>query len=174
MAVDEISIDIVVDGLGNPFLRDPDQIQQDLIDGVTFSTTAQLSNSMAPYCVLAARPKSMPAHNALRSAIVPSANVDLQSLPTDTAHEGIRCSDGNLACAHCEKPLASSDANWAAATHSRERDLDDVLEAVETYTRRRERNPVTLREHDCPACAAFLSVQVNLQQESTPVYHLSN
>lgn len=147
MAVDEISIDIVVDGLGNPFLRDPDQIQQDLIDGATFSTTAQLGNSMAPYC-------------APRAAIVPSANVDLQSLPTDTAHEGIRCSDGNLACAHCEKPLASSDANWAAATHSRERDLDDVFEAVETYAWRREQKPSDPREHYCPAC---LSVQVNLQ-----------
>ena len=53
-------------------------------------------------------------------------------------------------------------------------DLADVFDAAETVTRRREQNPVTLLEHYCPACAACLSVQVNLAQESTPVYHLSN
>ena len=60
------------------------------------------------------------------------------------------------------------------ATLSRERDLADVFEAAETYTRHREQNPVTLLEHYCPACAACLSVQVNLDQEGTPVYHLKN
>ncbi|MBV1928520.1 MAG: hypothetical protein KUG81_03305 [Gammaproteobacteria bacterium] len=53
-------------------------------------------------------------------------------------------------------------------------DSADVFEAAKTYNRGREQNPIVLREHYSPACAVWLSVQVNLEQESTPVYHRAN
>ncbi len=164
-------------GLGDPFLRDPAHVEQDLIDGAISSAAAEQLYGAVLYAGSATQvdaDATWTQRNALRAALVPSASVDLQSLTTDTAHEGICCSQGNWACAHCEKPLASSNTNWTAATHSRERDLAEVFAAAKTVTRRREQNPVTLLEHYCPACAACLSVQVNLAQEGTPVYHLKN
>lgn len=162
-------------GLGDPFLRAPALIEQDLIDRAISRAAAEqlygavLASGSETRVDVAA---TWANRNALRAAILPAATVALEKLSASTSISGVQAKNGLWTCSHCRHTLTSTAASWVSATHTRQRDLADVYGKSETYTRRRNEHPVTLVEHYCPGCAACLSVQVTLNQESTPVYHL--
>ena len=164
-------------GLGDPFLRDPAAIEQDLIDKAISPAAAEKLYGAVLVEQSATGVDSVATwarRNTLRAAIVPTAKVALDKLPVQNAHLGV-CRDGDQwFCGHCENPLGKSSESWVTTTHSRQRNLADVFDEAETFVRRRDEKPVMLTEHYCPACAACLTVQVTVDQESTPVYHLHN
>ena len=164
-------------GLGDPFLRDPELIQQDLIDNAISPAAAEtlygavlVSDSATQVDVAA----TWANRNTLRSTLVPSANVALDKLPAASALFGVCHQNGSWVCGQCDNILSSSSDNWTEAVHSRQRDLADVFREAETSIQRRDRNPVKLVEHYCPACAVCLTIQVMVDGEVTPVYQLAS
>jgi N-methylhydantoinase B len=164
-------------GLGDPFLRDPALIQQDLIDNAISANAAEqlygavLVSGSTTQVDLAA---TWANRNALRATLVSSANVALDKLPTETCLADVHRQDGNWTCGHCDNTLSSATGSWTDGAQSRQRDLADLFDATDTSVRRRHRKPVTLVEHYCPSCAVCLKVNVMVDEEVTPVYHMAS
>lgn len=164
-------------GLGDPFLRDPLLIEEDLVNraitpGAAINLYgAVLAGSSTTQVDIAA---TWTNRNTIRANLVTTAKVALEKLPKDILLSGVRVQNGNWECGLCSKQLAPAEEKWIGGAFTRQRDLADVFAEGDTHTRRRKEKPVTLVEHYCPACAVCLTVQVMVDQESTPVYQLSS
>ncbi len=162
-------------GLGDPFLRDPALVEQDLIDGAISRDAAKqlygavLTGANGTEVDVTA---TWANRNALRSALVVGAKVALDQLPSETALADVRMASGAWVCAHCNTSLSTNGVGWVEKTESNIRDLATLYEAADTAIRRRNANAVTLVEHYCPTCAVCLKVHVRVESEATPVYHL--
>ncbi|PCH52140.1 MAG: hypothetical protein COC20_04220 [Cellvibrionales bacterium] len=162
-------------GLGDPFLRDPELIQQDLIDNAITANAAEklygaiLANGSTTQVDATA---TWANRNALRSAMVSSSNVALDKLPEETSQADVKRENGSWICGHCDHTLSKAEENWTTGSFTRQRDLADLFEQTDTAIRRRNRKPVTLVEHYCPTCAVCLKVHVMVNQETTPIYQM--
>jgi N-methylhydantoinase B len=163
-------------GLGDPFLRDPKLIEEDLVDkAITPDAAQKLYGAVlkSGSCTQVEADQTWANRNALRTTLVTTANVELEKLPKDVSLSGVRVQNGSWECGLCNKTLAPANEKWITGTFTRQQDLADFFGEGETHTRRREEKPVTMVEHYCPDCAACLTVQVMVDRESTPVYELN-
>ena len=163
-------------GLGDPFLRDPARVEEDLLEGAitpAAATTLYGAVLQSGSDMRVDKEATWAHRNAVRAEIVPAAAVALEKLPAEGAWRGVRVSDGQWQCEHCGYQLGARHDNWLNSTEKRQRDLADVFEAADTYTRRRPSKPVSLVELYCKSCAACLTVQVSVDSEPAPVYHLN-
>ena len=168
-------------GLGDPFLRPPAAIENDLNDARVSKAAAEHLYGVVvsggdgnPYVVdeLA----SWARRDALRLALVPGKTGSLADIPTTTGIEGVRREAGQMLCCHCRIPLCKSSQNWKHGVMNRRRDLADCFEQAETVVRRRMENAVEIIEYYCPACACCLAVDLAVagQEREVPNFRFSH
>jgi N-methylhydantoinase B len=152
-------------GLGDPFLRNPELVNDDLVTGkITESAATYLYGAV----IVAGRvdvDATWANRDALREAIVPTKLRSLRELVQGLPSASVRVVEGSWICERCATRLGPADQNWRNATPHVRRNLADHFDRAGVQIRRRPANEVMLLEHYCPKCASCLSVDFQLDQE---------
>jgi N-methylhydantoinase B len=147
-------------GLGDPLLRAPERVVQDVVSGYV---TAQHARRI--YGVVLDEDRVDAGATAVRREEIRRERIGGEPAKPLTAPPIIGVSltraDGAWACASCDERLADADANWRDGAICAEAPIADRYADLEMIVRDRTEEPrVMLREHFCPACAASLGVDV--------------
>lgn len=147
-------------GLGDPLLRDPELVAEDVRDGWITRRHAE-----AAYAVVldgdrvddAATQRAREELRRTRIGREPSAPL---REPRDVGISiGIR--DGEWRCESCDHLLGPAERNWREGAVLRESEISQRYAELDMTVARRTSDPeVRIREHYCPACAASLQVDV--------------
>jgi len=148
-------------GLGDPLLREPAKVVDDIIAGyVTEEHANQIygvvvdgSNALDEKATAARREQVL--HDRIGSK--PSKEMKAPPLIGISTHR----SDGLWSCASCDEDLAPADGNWRDGAVCVETPIAERYAQLEMIVRDRLEEPrVVTREHFCPSCAASLGVDV--------------
>jgi N-methylhydantoinase B len=147
-------------GIGDPLLRAPEKVAQDVINGYVTPAHAREMYGV----VMDGEAVNTAATEARR------AEIRRERIGQDPAKEaqmppsvGISLArdSGNWTCASCEEALAGAEENWRDGAVLRETPIADRFAELGMLVRDRAEAPrVTMREYFCPGCAASLGVDV--------------
>jgi N-methylhydantoinase B len=156
-------------GLGDPFLRPPEEVQMDIDDGVYGANAAE---SLYGAVLVDGNKVDVDAtwqnRDEIRADLVSTKSVSLRDVPSESGALGILRNGDQWACSHCQASLGSIANNWKNTVEPRTRDLADLFDAAQTQIRRRENGAVTVAERYCPSCGSCLSVDVGVEGQSRP------
>jgi N-methylhydantoinase B len=159
-------------GVGDPLLRDPAMVADDVRNG--WITAEHAANAYG----VALDPRSGEAdpegtrllRDQIRAERIGGQPERALAEPR-TPGAAVRVDDeaGQWLCGHCGAELGGIDENWrAAGAVARERPITERYAELGMYVRPRSEPPtVTLREYFCPACAAALTVDVATDELET-------
>jgi N-methylhydantoinase B len=160
-------------GLGDPFLRPPEQVARDLDTGRITRSAAE-----ALYGAVVAEDNGSIAididatwenRDRLRTALVPGKTRPLKDVAAGGVLLGVTVEDGQWRCAHCGTGIGSTGQQWKEQLRSVRHPLADIFETAETPIRRRHDQPAFIAERYCPECAACLSVDIEVDgSDRTP------
>ncbi|MBV1931150.1 MAG: hydantoinase B/oxoprolinase family protein [Porticoccaceae bacterium] len=168
-------------GLGDPFLRPPGEIADDLNDGLVSPVAAEklygavvLGDGTELYSLDEAA--TWARRDGIRLALVPGKQGSLADIPSNSGTEGVRHSGKHMVCSHCQTALCDDTQDWKHSVSPLRHSLADFFEQAETIVRRRAQDPVDLIEYYCPNCACCLAVDVAVvgQDREPPNFHLSH
>ncbi len=160
-------------GLGDPFHRPPERVEQDLRD-------ARISRSAAEelYGVVKTGDEgaldvdvdaSWDNRDQIRQALVPAKKGQLRRVAGTGGFESVVVDSGQWKCGHCNGGLGPVEQDWKADLAPHRRLLADLFDKVQTQVRRRQHQPVYVAERYCPDCASCLSVDIEVEgTERTP------
>jgi N-methylhydantoinase B len=148
-------------GVGDPLLRSPDLVADDVIAGyVTHGHAREI------YGVVLG-PDDRPDGQATADRRL---EIRRERIGGDPAREltappsigvSLNRADGAWSCASCDERLADADGNWRDGSVCRETPIAERYEQLEQVVRERLEPPIVVtREHFCPSCAASLGVDV--------------
>ncbi|MEZ5076835.1 MAG: hydantoinase B/oxoprolinase family protein [Solirubrobacterales bacterium] len=148
-------------GVGDPLLRDPELVAQDVIGlYITADHAADV------YGVVLAGDDSLDAE----ATAAKRAEIRKQRIGAEPAKElqeppsigiSLACKDGTWTCTSCQEELATGGANWREGAVLSEQSIVTRYEEMEMKVRERtEGEKVVIREHFCPGCAMSLGVDV--------------
>jgi len=148
-------------GVGDPLLRSPDLVADDVIAGyVTHGHAREI------YGVVLG-PDDRPDAQATADRRL---EIRRERIGGDPAREltappsigvSLTRADGAWSCASCDERLADADGNWRDGSVCRETPIAERYEQLEQVVRERLEPPIVVtREHFCPSCAASLGVDV--------------
>jgi N-methylhydantoinase B len=148
-------------GYGDPLLREPAAVQQDLSTGAVSPETAR-----SVYGVVSRDGElDLAATGELRDEIraqrrermqAPGVSTASTGLPTTDARwgESLRLHDGRLHCAHCDAELGASGGDWREAAGSIELSAQELGPLVPVH------RDLVARMWVCPQCVTSLWVDV--------------
>jgi N-methylhydantoinase B len=151
-------------GVGDPLLRSPDLVADDVIAGyVTHGHAREIYG-----VVLGADDRPDAEATADRRLEIRRERIGGDPAKELTAPPSIGVSltraDGAWSCASCDERLADADGNWRDGSVCRESPIAERYEQLEQVVRERLEPPiVVIREHFCPSCAASLGVDVTAE-----------
>ena len=147
-------------GLGDPLLRDPERVREDVAAGYVTERHATAAYGVvldAGTVDFAATEKARNGIRLDRIGARPMASQQRASNGIGTAVT--RSSDGQWACGYCTASLGTG--NWRNQASVREGGVSDRYGELDMNVRLRLEEPdVLLREYFCPACAGALTVDV--------------
>jgi N-methylhydantoinase B len=148
-------------GLGDPLLRAPELVAQDVVAGYV---TAEHAHAIYGVVVDGEGAVDAGATAARREQIRSERIAGTPSKPLAAPpYAGVSLTRENSAwsCASCDERLAEADGNWRDGAVMSERPIAERYDELGMIVRDRLEAPrVTMREHFCPACAASLGVDV--------------
>ncbi|MCB2049792.1 MAG: hydantoinase B/oxoprolinase family protein [Novosphingobium sp.] len=154
-------------GLGDPLRRDAGLVARDVSGGLVSKEVARNIYGV----VLGAKDEvDAAATSAKRDEIrtarinaMPNAVVDKDA----PLFSPVRIENGHWQCTGCGHDLGPSPENWRNHAVSRETEVSVRFADLHSQVRRRkDGEPVVMREYYCPACASSLSVDIGL--DSSP------
>jgi len=163
-------------GLGDPFLRPPEEVQQDIDDGVFGVKAAEaLFGSVVGSDSKVDIDATWKNRDEIRAKLVASKSGSLRDVPPESGALGVVRAGDQWACGHCDTSLGSFADNWKDSVQPHQRDLADLFDAAGTQIRRRTEGAVLMAERYCPNCASCLSadMEVDGQERVHPVYRVS-
>jgi N-methylhydantoinase B len=149
-------------GLGDPLLRDPAVVAQDVADRYV---TGEVAKSVYGVVLDAAGGADATATQRQRDALregrimrAPTVELGASQVPGAS----VVASSDSLSCGYCETRLCGIEENWRiGAVVAAERAIEEEFEARRMYVRSSvHAPPVVLREYYCAACAGALAVDV--------------
>lgn len=168
-------------GLGDPFLRPPAEVENDLNDALVSKAAAENLYGVVvsggdgkPYTIDEAA--SWARRDAERKALVPGKVGSLSDLPAGSGIEGVARDGQEMVCCHCRRTLCAWSKDWKHGVVNRRRDLADCFDAAETVLRRRTTNPVDIIEYYCPGCASCLAIDLAVagQEREVPNFRFQH
>ena len=167
-------------GLGDPFLRPPEEIESDLNEALVSKAAAEnlygvvvTGGGGKPYEV--DEVASWARRDTLRGELIPNKVGSLADIPAGTGIEGVARVGQAMTCCHCRQGLCAVSQDWKHSAENRRRDLADCFDEAETVLRRRTENPVEIIEYYCPHCAACLAIDLAVagQEREVPNFRFS-
>ena len=154
-------------GLGDPFHRPPERVEQDLHDARISRTSAETLYGAVVNELDGKFSVDVEAtwinRDQLRAALVPSKQRSLKEAARVNGTASISIHDEHWNCAHCDAQLGKLDTDWKAAIEPNRQALGRLFDETETQVRTRIVQPVYLGERYCPQCASCLSVDIELE-----------
>jgi N-methylhydantoinase B len=148
-------------GLGDPLLRTPAKVVEDVRDG--YITT---DHARAIYGVVVDADGNLDdaATEARREEIrreriggTPAKPLN----PRPSIAVSVEREKGGWTCASCSEHLAEASGNWRDGAVLREQPIAERFDELDMFVMDRQEEPrVMIREHYCPTCAASLGVDV--------------
>ena len=148
-------------GLGDPLLREPAKVVQDIVSGyVTAEHARQIYGvSLTSENVLDEDTTAKRREQIRHDRIGAQPAKDLTAPPVIGV--SLHRDAGRWSCASCDERLAEADGNWRDGAVTVETPIAERYAQLEMIVRDRLEEPrVVTREHFCPACAASLGVDV--------------
>jgi N-methylhydantoinase B len=164
-------------GLGDPFLRSPEAVQDDLDEGrITAAAARELYGAAVDEHQRVDAEATWARRDELRAAIVPGKTHSLREDSVLSHAGGVRPHGDDWACAHCAAPVAPLRSNWKEATVVRRRPVAEVFAATGTSVRPRSREPAILAERFCATCGTVLAVDVEIdgQERRATVFRFAD
>ena len=157
-------------GLGDPFLRPPEAVQEDLDEGrITPPAAREFYGVDVGEDERVDVGGTWTRREALRAEIVVGKRRALHQVSVLSDAGGVRPHGDHWVCGHCAGAIAPLNANWKAAVFVRRRPVAEVFAAAGTSVRARDHEAAILAEHFCGDCGALLAVDVEIEgQERGP------
>ncbi len=154
-------------GLGDPFHRAPEHVEQDLQDGkITRESAEQQYGAVVD---LANGKFTIDAEatwdnrDKMRGNLVKTKQHSLKASAATNAQSSIAITQGHWNCAHCAADLGSTKDEWKAGVAPHRRALGSFFDEIGTQVRTRDVQPVFLNERYCPECGSCLCVDVEVE-----------
>ena len=148
-------------GLGDPLLRTPDKVVEDVSDGYI---TAEHARAIYGVVVDGDGNLDASATEARREEIRSERIGGTPAKPLNARPSiavSVERANGAWTCASCSERLADASGNWRDGAVLREVPIADRFDELDMFVMDRQEAPrVMIREHYCPACAASLGVDV--------------
>jgi N-methylhydantoinase B len=175
LSVDEGEVFVIVNGggggLGDPLLRDPALIEQDIADGyVTAAAAAAVHGAVVTPAGTVDVPATIARRRAIRSERIGEAPA-CDPLPLEEVEAGVavRASAGRWRCGYCAGDLGPLAGNYRDACVSARRPVSVAFEELGMHVRTVEGpGGLELASHHCPACASCLRTDVVLAGGAMP------
>jgi N-methylhydantoinase B len=150
-------------GVGDPLLRDPEAVREDVRAGYVSADLAREIYGVA----LTDEGELDDAATREQRASVRTARLGHAPTREPVADASpfapLRAETGRWQCGQCGEDLGAQGENWRAAAVSSEQEVSKRFEQLRLRVRPRvEGEPVVVREHFCPACASSLAVDITL------------
>jgi N-methylhydantoinase B len=159
-------------GVGDPLLRDPAMVANDVRNG--WITGEHAANAYGVAIDPRTGDADAEATRLLRDEIRAErigGQPERELAEPSTPGASVRADRdaGQWICGHCGTELGGIDENWrAAGAVAREKPIAERYAELGMYVRERSESPtVTLREYFCPECAAALAVDVATDELET-------
>ncbi len=154
-------------GLGDPILRDPQAVHDDLADEYITAHNAEVA-----YGVILHEDGSVDLPGTeRRRAEIRAERIGGQPTAEQVAPATVGVSillneqdgaDPSWHCAYCATTLCGAGENWRTAAVTRTQPVTEYFERLEAAVRRRSEKPdVQISEHACPHCGGLLAVDVH-------------
>lgn len=155
-------------GVGDPLLRDPDQVAQDLIGEYITPNHASGVYGVIVDDEGAVDEKATAAkREEIRKQRIGGTPAKELKAP-ESIGISLACDDGTWSCTSCGEELASGGENWRDGAVREEHRVGERYEQMEMKVRERtEGAKVVMREHFCPGCAMSLGVDVATEELET-------
>jgi N-methylhydantoinase B len=148
-------------GLGDPLLRDPAKVVEDVGDGYI---TAEHAREIYGVVLDGEGKLDAAATQARRDEIrrqriggEPRSPLN----PRKSMAVSVERENGSWTCASCSERLADASENWRDGAVLQERPIAERFGELDMFVLDRNESPrVMIREHYCPSCAASLGVDV--------------
>jgi len=151
-------------GLGDPLRREPALVAQDVANGFVSSDVAQDIYGVVLGPAGAADAEATQARRAqIRAARI--GRTPPRAVAADAPlFAPLRAVDGQWQCSQCDQPLGAVSENWRNAAVKVETEVSQRFRHLHGLVRpRRQGEPVVMREHYCPGCAASLAIDIALR-----------
>lgn len=152
-------------GLGDPILRDPRLVADDVRDG--YITTGHAAAAYGVVCDTDGEfdeAETNRRRDGLREARIGTQPASEQRPPETPGIAVALTSAGDgqhWECTYCRSGLGSTDANWRSAATTRTTPIETRFAELEMHVRSRSDDPkVMMSEHYCSACAGLIGVDV--------------
>lgn len=149
-------------GLGDPLLRPPEKVAEDVAAGYTTRVHAERAYGVVvSEDGVADEAATAKLRDQIRSERI-GGKPTAELAEPDSIGVSLVVKDGDWCCGSCGTRLSGADENWRDGDAVlRERPITERYEELEMLVRARLDKPdVVIREYYCPSCAASLSVDV--------------
>jgi N-methylhydantoinase B len=151
-------------GLGDPLLRDPDDVGQDVYDGYVSVMHARAAYGVAvdPDGVVDVEATTDLREKIRTERIGRTPEVPLSAPISPGVSVQISADGRHWTCAHCGRPLCPSDQDWKiSGTVARTEGIDAWIASRDMRIHPRTVEPaIVVSEYSCGSCAASLQVDV--------------
>jgi len=146
-------------GLGDPLLRDPELVAEDVRAGWITRRHAEAAYAVVLDGDDVDVPATARARQELRRRRIGGEPTAELRAPRDIGIS-LRVADGSWRCDSCGHVLAAVDRNWREGAVLREQEISERYAELDMTVTPRSEPEVRMREYYCPACAASLEVDV--------------